>query len=222
MATVALDASINPPDQDSYQYTPGQQMLSVQLEGGGPRLRRDYINPNHTVTCNYSCTREQYLILMGFFRERAQQFSKPFQANLVIDVPVLIPYICRLVGEPKLINVQGFLYTVQVTYSVNPNPMKSYTMFLNNVSSPRVIDAGSIDYPAEVNEFPAGRTVRITMSTGLVSGVSINLDGDYVILANLGGGAFTLTNAAVINPNWALLAGTQYHPPNGAVVLLPV
>lgn len=222
MATPIIDSTINPPDQSGYQYKPGELIVRQQLEGGGPRLRRDQLGASFYVTCKYTCTQKQFVQLMGFFRERIQGYVRQFRANLMIDTPFVMPYLCTLQEEPTFTENEGLSYTVTVKYDVIPNPIKSYTLFLNNVSSPRIIDAGTVDYSGELLEFPVGRTVKLVGTSDVVSGVTINLDGEYVILAAPDAFTRTLTNAAIINPNWTLLSGTSYHPSAGAAVLLPL
>lgn len=236
MATPFLDVLINPPDQDGYQYQPGQTFVEIQLEGGQPLLRKNYLGMVHYVTCKFSCTPQQYQRLMGFFRERIESQSKIFRMNLLIDTPAILPYRCQITGSPpSLMNVQGLLHIVQAKLAVLPNPIKGFTLFLNNVSTPRIIDAGSADYAAELDQFPVGRDIILTGTRQTVDGVDINLDSPYDvasrsytpynILAAPSVSTRTLLNAAIINPAWTALHATasqQYQTLYGSAVLVPL
>lgn len=224
MATPIIDSTINPPDQSGYQYKPGQMIVRQELEGGAPRLRRDQLGVCFYLNCRYTCTQQQFVQLMGFFRERIQGYVKQFRANLMIDTPYVLPYLCTLVEEPQFVENEGLLYAISVKYDVIPNPIRSYTLILNNVSSPCIIDAGTIDYSGDLSEFPVGRTVKLVGTKDVVDGVTIDLDGEYVIAAAPDAVTRTLTNAAIINPAWTTLNSTvsqQYHPTGGAAILLP-
>ena len=224
MTTAIINSFVNPPDQSSYNFKPGKTLVVAQLEGGHPRVRRDSLNAAHYVTCNYSCTPQQYTYLSGFFRERIQSFAQPFMAPLLIDIPYVVPYICRLLEEPELITQQGLLYVLQAKYAVTPNPIRSFSLLLNNSSGPIIVDAGTADYTGQLNDFIVGQTVRLLGTRQTVEGFDINLDGDYVM--DSAPNTFTrhLLNAAIINPAWTTLAGTvakQYFPLSGAAVVLP-
>jgi len=233
MASPVLDAFINPPDQDGYQYQPGKTFVEVELEGGLPFLRTVVLGKVHYVTCKFSCNPQQYQRLMAFFRERIEGHTKVFIMNLLIDTPAILPYRCQITGDPPaLVSNQGQLHIVQAKLAVLPNPIKGFTIVLNNVSSPRVIDAGTVDYAGDLGQFPVGRSVILTGTKQVVGGVEINLDSPYdpatrlytpyVIQSAPDAFTRTLLNAAIINPNWTLLSGSSYNPISGSMVLVPL
>ena len=226
MASPILDATINPPDQEGYNYNPGKTYVEVQLEGGQPRIRKDVLGMVHIVQCTFSCNPLQYTRLMGFFRERIQSHTKIFVMNLLIDTPAILPYRCQITGDPPSLKQNyGQLHVVRATLAVLPNPIKSFTIILNNVSSARIIDAGTIDYPGNMSQFPVGREVILTGTSQIVNGALLNLDGRYTMDSAPDGTSRTLLNAATINPGWtALNAGPvqSYNPLGGAAVLVPL
>lgn len=236
MATPFLDTTINPPDQEGYQYQPGKTFVEVMLEGGQPFMRKNYLGMVHYVTCKFSCTPPQYQRLMAFFRERIEGHTKIFRMNLLIDCPAILPYRCQITGDPpSLVANQGLLHVVQARLAVLPNPIKGFSLFLNNVTTPRIIDAGTSDYAGELDQFPVGRDIILTGTRQTVDGVDINLDSPfnsttrtytgYTLLAAPDAFTRTLTNAAVINPAWTALAATaskQYQTTFGSAVLVPL
>lgn len=236
MATPFLDTFVNPPDQDGYGYNPGRSFVEVMLEGGQARMRRDVLGMVHYVTCKFSCNPQQYTHLMGFFRERIEGHTKIFRINLLIDVPAIVPYRAQITGDPpSLVSVQGLLHIVQARFAVLPNPIKGFSLFLNNSSTPIMVDAGTADYAGELDQFPVGRSVILTGTRQVVDGVEINLDSPYnsssrlytPYTMNTAPNAFTRTllNAATINPGWTALAATipqQYNPLSGAAILVPL
>lgn len=213
------------PVRDSYTFTPAYNTIETKLDGGASRIRRDKINGNQTITPTWILNKGQYTAVMGFFRERVQHGSRPFRMNLLTDVAFVMPYVCRVVGGcPKLVQQSGDAYFVSGTLEVTPNPTKSHSLFFNNVTSPRLIDAGTIDYVGEMLEFPVGRSVIITGADYTDDGITINLDGTYTINSAPDDATRLLTNAAVVNPAWTTLntlTPQSFNNPEAAVILVP-
>lgn len=228
MATPVFPTTINPPDQQGYQYTPGKDFIETKLDGGSSRVRRDVLGMTHMVKCCWSCTPTQYTQIMGFFRERVQGRSKLFRINLLIDIPALVPYVARLIDTPNTLTYnEGLIYKVEATLEVTPNPIKSFSLFCQRVSDNRIVDAGTVDYTGEMNEFPLARTVMLYNCIGVVDGVPINLDGTgYLISTKPTTSSIDLgATAPTINPGWTALAATTtkaFFPAAGACILLPL
>lgn len=226
MATPQIDPTrVIPPNQSGYQYNPGKQIIVEQLEGGAPRTRRDQVGAAHYVTCAFSCKPDQYQYLTGFFREQMNSYADPFRLSLVLDVPYLVPYICNLLEEPQLSQIEGLLYVVSVKLSVTPNPIRSFSVRFKNVSTPQFVDSGTAQYSGDLSEFPTSRNVMIVGSRQLVNGVDINLDGTYAVDGAPDQFTRNMSGAAGVNPAWTTLNGTALQETtqnNGAVILLPL
>lgn len=214
------------PVSDGYSYSPENNIVVTKLDGGPSRRRRDFINNTCTVNAQWVLDQGQYTLLMGFFRERVQFGSKQFRMNLVSDVNVLCPHLCFTGGQmPQLTQQRGNAFWVSCTLEVTPNPTKSFSLFLQNVAVPQMVDAGTVDYSGDLSAFPTTRSVLLTGTSATVSGTPINLDGTYTIATapNIGTRTFG-AGAAVINPQWTVLNGLgpqAYFPATGAAILLP-
>lgn len=227
MATPEFPSTVIPPSQQGYEVQKPTGFVQSELEGGPARSRMDSIGMPYIVQATWECTKKQYVTISGFLRDRLQNGTRIFRLPLVIDVPTLIPYQCRLLSKAeKLSSIRGLLYTVTAQLEVLPNPIVSFNLSCQSVSDNRVIAGNNPDFNTEMNQFPVGRQVKLYQCEGTVSGTFINLDGTYTILGKPSAAIITLTNAPAVNPGWTTLNGTvaQLLFPEenaGACVLLP-
>jgi hypothetical protein len=234
MTTPEWPSALPTPLQDGYGLRRGVESLSIRLRGGASRVRRDIVGASHVATCTFLCFDGEYSALIGWFRERVQSRTALFRLPLLVDTPVPVNHLCRVLDEPEeLADTRGGAHTVRVTLELLPNPMRSFSLLLQNVSDTRVSDTGSSDYAGDMGEFPIGRDVMLLGCSGFAASTTtfIDLDGTYEIASKPSASAIVLLNAAVVNPGWTTLAGTasQALIPNtngaanfaGACILLP-
>lgn len=227
MATPLFPTTILPPSQSGYSVKKPNEFIQVELDGGEARTRRDKIGATYTLRCQWECTPKQYTTLSGFFRDRLQSGVRIFRIPLLIDVPALVPYRARFLGEPEeLAQNEGLLHTVRATLEVIPNPIVSFNLICQSVSDDRVIAGNNPDFNTNMDQFPIGRQVLLTGCSGTVSGTPINLDGTYTIGTKPSAAIITLNSASGVNPDWTTLNGTvaQALFPDenaGACILLP-
>lgn len=225
--TVLWPSYIPTPVQDGYRLRRGSESVSIRLDGGASRVRRDIVGASHEATCTFLVDRSEYTQLIGFLRERAQSRTALFRIPLLIDVPAAVNYLARVLDEPEeLAAERGYAYTVQVRLEVLPNPIRSFTLILQSVSDDRIVDAGSSDYSGSLAEFPPGRDVMLVGCQGTVNSVALDLDGTYEIDEAPGAAIRTLVNAPSVNAGWTALRATaaqalQVGPLGGAAILLP-
>lgn len=227
MATVLFPTHLPGPEQDGYRLRRGRETVSIRLDGGASRVRRDVVGAAHTAECTWVCSSEEYVAITGFFRERLQSRSRLFRIPLLIDAGVTVNYLARVLDDPEeLATTRGLMHTVRATLEVLPNPIRSFGIICQNVSDARVVDNGSVDYTGDMGEFPVGRDVVLVGCRGLVNGTPIDLDGTYEIDSKPNAFTIVLDNAAAENSDWTVLNGTvsqQLFPTNqqGACILLP-
>lgn len=215
------------PEQDGYSLRRGNDLVSIRLDGGPARLRKDSLGTPHEVTCTWLCNPVEYTVLTGFLRERVQSRSQFFRIPLLIDVPTAVNYLARVLDGPEeLQSTRGESFVVRATLEVLPNPIRSFTLSLQSVSDDRIIDGGSSDYAGDLSEFPVGRDVLLTGCQGTVNGVDLDLDGTYTILGAPGAAIRTLQSAPVVNSDWTALRATALKimgvgTTGGAAILLP-
>lgn len=216
------------PEHDAYTVKRGKNRVTVRLPGGPARTRQVSLGESHEVTVSWVCDETEYTGLIGFLRERCQERTDFFRMPLVVDTTVPVNHLCRPFDEPEGLElVKGLIYEVRVRLEVIPNPIRSSTLLLQNVSEPRVTANNTAQgYAPTMAEFPDGRQVLLVGCRGTSSGVALDLDGTFTILSHPTPESIELQNAAAINPDWGVLNTTasQALSPDkqgGAVILLP-
>lgn len=228
MATAEWPSFLPTPEQGGYRLARGSGKVSVALAGGPARDRLDSIGTPHQVSVTWLCDETEYTGVIGFLRERTLERTHFFRLPLLIDVPVAVPYLCRVLGEPETLDAtEGHIFEVRATLEVIPNPIRSSTLLLQNVADPRVVVGNTAQgYSPNMAEFLDGREVMLVGCRGTSSGTEVDLDGTYTILSHPTPESIELQNAAAINADWTTLNGTlsQALSPDkqgGACILLP-
>jgi hypothetical protein len=228
MATAEWPAFLPLPEQGGYRVARGRNRVSIRLEGGPSRVRQTSLGTPHEVAVTWVCDESEYAGVIGFLRERTIERTLFFRLPLIIDVPVPVPYLCRLLDEPEALeSVQGLLFEVRAALEVIPNPIRSSTILLQNVDEPRVTAANTAQgYSPDMAEFPDGRQVMLVGCRGTSSGTAVDLDGTYTIADHPTPESIELQSAATVNSDWTVLNGTlsQALSPDkqgGAVILIP-
>lgn len=232
MATALWPSALPLPVQDGYRLTRGRDVTAISLEGGPSRVRRTSLGNPHRVTVTWICDESEYTGVTGFLRESRTEL---FRLPLLIDVPTTVPYLVRAIGEigesESLDSTRGLMFWVSASLEVYPNPIRSRTLLLQNVSDTRVtVNNTAQGYAPDMVEFPNGRSVLLVGCRGPTAETPseqfIDLDGQYVIASHPIDQAIVLTDAATVNSDWTVLGGTtsQAMTPEkrgGACILLP-
>jgi hypothetical protein len=227
VTTPLFPTTLPGPEQDGYRLRRGNESVSIRLDGGASRVRRDVVGASHTAECTWLLDHDEYTALTGFFRERLQSRTRLFRIPLLIDTAVTVNYLARPLDAPEeLGSTRGRMHTVRATLEVIPNPIKSFGLLLQSIADARVVDAGSVDYSGEMAQFPVGRQVLLTGCRGLSNAVAVDLDGTYTILSKPNAFSIILNNAAAVNSDWTVLNGTASQAlfptsNQGACILLP-
>lgn len=111
------------PVRDGYNMAPGNQVVSVQLNGGAPRNRADQLGAVGLCSIQWSVGRKDYDYLMAFYRSMISQGALPFVMDLIFEGSDLKEYQVTLVpGTFKLTSQAGHTYIVQASLYVVPSP----------------------------------------------------------------------------------------------------
>jgi hypothetical protein len=113
-----------PPDSQGYTVVDGDEVLSVKLDGGASRYRRDVLNSNSLVNCQWSLDRNEYNYARAFFKFATANGSQPFLIDLVLDEAMaLTEHTAWFVpGTMQLRQQQGHLYVISAQMEVAPIP----------------------------------------------------------------------------------------------------
>jgi hypothetical protein len=117
-----------PPDANGYKAVPGNAVVSVDLDGGDPRVRGDKVGIVSTVDVQWTVGTDDFDYLMAFFRTGAGANGVPgclpFFVDLVgIDSSQSQTYTAKFVpGTFGLKSQSGLTYIVGAQLWVFPNP----------------------------------------------------------------------------------------------------
>lgn len=152
------------PLRDSYTAVTSYPVVEINYDGGALNKRGDPLFCPHEVTLGFRLVSpQQYTAFMGFFRTTLKEATEFFLLDLVVDVGVLIPHICRTKGGmPKLDQVDGNSFYVSCPIEVQVNP--TYT---GNIlyTGPNQISFTHTS-PRLVGPIQPGDTVRVLNSAG--------------------------------------------------------
>jgi hypothetical protein len=119
------------PDQDSYQIKENKSVLSVQLDGGQPRRRRDQLNMVVEVEIGFTCTPIEYQYLRAFYNVTGKG-ADSFLIDLILDEADLVEYVANFKpGTWRLSKVNGLTYEVRTTIEVQPNDGLDYAAIVD-------------------------------------------------------------------------------------------
>lgn len=145
MALIKLSLA---PDNSSYSVTDGKEVVSVALDGGAGKYRRDIVGASSSVSVSWVCDREEYHYIRAFYRALLGKGSKPFLIDLILDDPLPAEHKAYFVpGSMVLTGQKGLSYYVSAQLEVEPSDIdtEAETMFATLYS---------IFGPNWQNEFP--------------------------------------------------------------------
>ncbi len=136
---MSLTKFIIAPDNSSYSVTDGKEVVSVALDGGAGRYRRDILGASSVVNVQWVCSREEFHYIRAFFRSLTGKGSSPFAIDLILDDPLPVEHKAYFIpGSMTLTGQKGLSYYVTAQLEVEPVD----------------VDADAeIDYVIMVNEF---------------------------------------------------------------------
>jgi len=119
---MALHKFIIPPDQDGYGFNDGLETLSVSLDGGASKFRRDVLNSNTRLSVQWTLSPENYEYIRCFYREFIESGSLPFLMDLYLDSSsALTEHECHFIpGTFGLRSQRGYTFTVGATIEAKP------------------------------------------------------------------------------------------------------
>ncbi len=108
-------------DASSYTAAFGNEILSVQVQNGPMRVRRDFVGAVSMVAAQWVLTDLEYQYLMAFYRSTIVMGTLPFLLDMVIDYAVVAEHQCRFMPSSLgLSAVQGDAYIVKAQLEVKP------------------------------------------------------------------------------------------------------
>jgi len=104
-----------------YGYQPQNEVISISLDGGSPRKRREKIGAYGSVSCTFVLSSVQYRYLMSFYRTKTKNGSLPFLMDIKTDDAELQEHECYFKEDTlKLTSTRADLFFVSVQLEAKP------------------------------------------------------------------------------------------------------
>lgn len=104
-----------------YSYSPKNEVVSIDLDGGSPRKRRDKIGVYGAVNCQFILTSNQYRYFMAFYRTKIKSGSLSFTIDLKTEDAFLIEHEAFIRNDSlKLTQQKGDLFYISLSLEVKP------------------------------------------------------------------------------------------------------
>ena len=112
------------PDSSGFSANVGDGVLSVKLDGGASRYRRNYIGSTYDVKASWILNRQEYAYMKAFFRTACNDGATPFYIKMIFEDDYLKPY--KAYWKPKTFSLNnseaGEVFYVSAELEVFPNP----------------------------------------------------------------------------------------------------
>ena len=136
------------PGSSSYSVSDNSGIVSVKLDGGASRQRRDILNAAETVDCSFVLDAREFSYFRNFYNLHVKNAGAKFLIDLLIDSPELIEYQSLFVpGSVRLSNPRGLTYNVSCQFEVIPNAI-DYVAAENEVA---LFSAFGVDYESYID-----------------------------------------------------------------------
>lgn len=196
------------PEQSGYGVEHPNQVVSIELDGGAPRLRADTLGANHHVDVSWLLNEVDYTSLLKFFRQDTERGSLPFRLNLVTELFQLARHRATIVpGSLRTTVAAGLTYSVSARLRVEQLDLVTGTATF--IDPDEIILA----IPDSTSLFQPGDFLQL-VGAELDNGVdpAIDLDGIYTVDSITDSTRLVLLNPQFTNADWTLLASYGVAP----------
>jgi hypothetical protein len=109
------------PERTSYVYKQTANVVSVRLNGGMSKSRRDLIGSTSVVSCQWFLDNEEFEYFMAFYKVIAQEGARAFKADLLLDKPTVQEFDCKFIPDTlQSIAPSALSFNVSAELEVTP------------------------------------------------------------------------------------------------------
>lgn len=110
-----------PPDQNGYAVNFGKEYAAIEVAGGLPRTRRDFIGSSANLSVSWTTDRFGYEYIRNAYRFFVASGAQPFFIDLIVGSGSLVQHIAKFVPSTvALSGVDGIRYTVTAQIEAYP------------------------------------------------------------------------------------------------------
>lgn len=195
------------PVRDGYQVSLAYPVIEVKLSAGPSRRRRQHLFATHTISLSWILTSaNDYTLFNRFFRQTLDFGTESFLLDLLTDIGITMPHMCRVMGDlPKLTKQSGSAYWMSCTLEVETNPAYGVEAIFNTNTGDQII---LTNLNGRLGPLQPGDIIRVIDSAAEEDAIPLNFDGVYTIDSFTPSSTITLDGAPAVNTDWTVLAGT--------------
>lgn len=121
---MALTKFIYPPESSGYSTEDPAEVISIKLDGGAPRYRRDKTGSTYKVSVRWVFDQVQYRYFRAFFNVFINRGADPFLIDLILDYAEPTEHKAYFVpGTIRLTEQRGHYYGVTAELDAYPNEL---------------------------------------------------------------------------------------------------
>lgn len=110
------------PDQSGYAYSPENELVSIKLDGGLSRSRKDITGAASKVDVKWIFTLEEFQYFQAFFSFVTSRGALSFLLDLLLDRPETEEFTCKFVPNTLVVTNEGLARMVSAQLEVLPKP----------------------------------------------------------------------------------------------------
>jgi hypothetical protein len=201
------DTLVYQPVRDGYQVSLAYPVVEVKLSAGPSRRRREHLFATHTVDLTWLLTSpDDYTAFNRFFRQTLDHGTEAFLVELLTDIGVTMPHMCRTMGNlPKLTQQKGLAYWMSATVEVETNPSYGVEAIFNTNTGDQI---ALPNLNGRLGPLQPGDIVRVMGSDSVEDTLPLNFDGIYTVDSFTAPSTITLDDAPSVSADWTVLNGT--------------
>jgi hypothetical protein len=203
------------PEQSGYSVSHPDQVVSVELDGGAPRLRADKLFASGSASVTWFLDRAELATFLAFIRQDCARGALPFLIDIITESHLLLRHRVTLTpGSLRTVQVNGLTYKVSAELR---HEQLACTGGVMRFISPNEIQAL---YATDFNAFLlVGDPIQLAGAQVVQAGqVPLELDGVYQVASIPSVTHITLTAPGGQWPLIAAYPGAQTNGVSGVVV----
>lgn len=110
------------PEQSSYSYAKPNDTVSITLDGGLSKSRRDIVGAPATVSCTWYLKLDEYQYFSAFYNIALNNGADSFLIDLILDQPEVLEYVAKFIPDSfEMTEPSGLQMIVSVRLEVLQN-----------------------------------------------------------------------------------------------------
>lgn len=191
------------PEQDSYSAKYGEQIVSIDLDGGLPRQRKDFDNAASSFTVKWILDRAKFEKIQSFYRAYVRSGGAPFLIDLILDDSGILEYTAVIVADSwSFDSIEGFTYTVSCELKVEYKDWDTGYILMSYDNDTKLITGSTWWHGRKIGNIPVSIQVD---GAGTIYNVTSSASGDFTLSGvNILPGTHILNATGTVNTDFEI------------------